>query len=64
MRNDAFPAPPSPINTALSSCIRGGGGFFGRERVVLKERRGIGRTGGGVFGTRERAGKLKEGESF
>jgi hypothetical protein len=62
MRNDAFPAPPSPINTALSSCIRGGG-FFGRERVVLKERRGIGRTGG-VFGTRERAGKLKEGESF
>jgi len=24
MRNDAFPAPPSPINTALSSCIKRG----------------------------------------
>jgi len=33
MHNDAFPAPPSPINTALSSCNRGGFLLEGRPRV-------------------------------
>jgi len=44
MRNDAFPAPHSPINTALSSCIKGG--FFGWERALLKLKRGEGRKRG------------------
>jgi len=49
MRNDAFPTPPSPINTALSSCIKRGGfrrderGLFwnckGRESLNERERR-------------------------
>jgi hypothetical protein len=44
MRNDAFPTPHSPINTALSSCIKGG--FFGWERALLKLKRGEGRKRG------------------
>jgi hypothetical protein len=44
MRNDAFPAPPSPINTALSRCIKGG--FFGWERAFLKLKMGEGRKRG------------------
>jgi len=51
MRNDAFPAPPSPINTALSSCIRGG--FFGWEGALLKLKIGEGRKRG-KFETGER----------
>ena len=45
MRNDAFPAPPSPINTALSRCIKGGFFLDGRG-ALLKLKRGEGRKGG------------------
>jgi hypothetical protein len=38
MRNDAFPAPPSPVNTALSSCIRGG--FFWKREGCFERHRG------------------------
>jgi len=44
MRNDAFPAPPSPINTALSSCIRGG--FFWMGEGSFETEKGEGRKRG------------------
>jgi hypothetical protein len=44
MRNDAFPAPPSPINTALSSCIKGG--FFWMGEGSFETEKGEGRKRG------------------
>jgi hypothetical protein len=62
MRNDAFPAPPSPINTALSSCIRGGGIFWKREGC-FERKEGDWKDGRSFWNERE-GWKTKRGGKF